>query len=128
MMAGTPTDIAEEMEAWYLAGAADGFNLMFPLLPDDWLSFAEIVVPELQRRGLTRKEFMHAGRCGTTSAVPRPQTAIAFWATDRAAAISRTVAINLHVGGHRLTRGFAPATCQSAAHRVVLLSTVKHQR
>ena len=76
VMAGMPTDIAEEMEAWYLAGAADGFNLMFPLLPDDWLSFAEIVVPELQRRGLTRKEFMHTGRCGTTSACrgPKPQS------------------------------------------------------
>ena len=51
VMAGTPTEIADEMEAWYVGGAADGFNLMFPLLPDDWLQFAELVVPELQRRG-----------------------------------------------------------------------------
>jgi alkanesulfonate monooxygenase SsuD/methylene tetrahydromethanopterin reductase-like flavin-dependent oxidoreductase (luciferase family) len=43
----TPTEIADEMEAWYGAGAADGFNLMFPLLPDDWLNFAELVVPVL---------------------------------------------------------------------------------
>jgi alkanesulfonate monooxygenase SsuD/methylene tetrahydromethanopterin reductase-like flavin-dependent oxidoreductase (luciferase family) len=57
VMAGTPTEIADEMEAWYAAGAADGFNLMFPLLPDDWLNFAELVAPELQRRGLTRKEY-----------------------------------------------------------------------
>ena len=55
VMAGTPVEIADEMEAWYSAGAADGFNLMFPLLPDDWLNFAQLVVPELQRRGLTRK-------------------------------------------------------------------------
>jgi alkanesulfonate monooxygenase SsuD/methylene tetrahydromethanopterin reductase-like flavin-dependent oxidoreductase (luciferase family) len=57
VMAGTPTEIADEMEAWHVAGAADGFNLMFPLLPDDWLRFAEFVVPELQRRGLTRREY-----------------------------------------------------------------------
>ncbi len=56
-MAGTPTEIADEMEAWHVAGAADGFNLMFPFLPDDWLRFAEFVVPELQRRGLTRREY-----------------------------------------------------------------------
>jgi hypothetical protein len=57
VMAGTPTEIAGEMEAWYVADAADGFNLMFPLLPDDWMNFAEQVVPELQRRGLTPKEY-----------------------------------------------------------------------
>jgi len=57
VMAGTPTKIADQMEAWYVGGAADGFNPMFPLLPDDWLHFAELVAPELQRRGLTRKEY-----------------------------------------------------------------------
>ena len=57
IMAGTPTDIADEMEAWYVAGAADGFNLMFPLLPKDWLNFTELVVPELQRRCLTRRAY-----------------------------------------------------------------------
>jgi alkanesulfonate monooxygenase SsuD/methylene tetrahydromethanopterin reductase-like flavin-dependent oxidoreductase (luciferase family) len=57
VMAGTPTEIADEMEAWHVAGPADGFNPMFPLLPDDWLRFAEFVVPKLQRRGLTRREY-----------------------------------------------------------------------
>lgn len=57
VIAGTPTEIADEMEARHVAGAADGFNPMFPLLPDDWLRFAELVVAELQRRGLTRREY-----------------------------------------------------------------------
>jgi alkanesulfonate monooxygenase SsuD/methylene tetrahydromethanopterin reductase-like flavin-dependent oxidoreductase (luciferase family) len=30
-----PYNVADELEAWYLAGAADGFNLMFPVLPVD---------------------------------------------------------------------------------------------
>ena len=45
------------MEAWYSAGAADGFNLMFPVLPIDLIEFAELVSPELQRRGLTPREY-----------------------------------------------------------------------
>jgi len=59
------------MEAWYVAGAADGFNLMFPLLPDDWLNFAQLVVPELQRRGLTRKEYA-TGTLRDRLGLPKP--------------------------------------------------------
>jgi FMN-dependent oxidoreductase (nitrilotriacetate monooxygenase family) len=57
VMAGTATDIADEMEAWYKAGAADGFNLMFPVLPTDLTNFAEEVAPELKRRSLTPQEY-----------------------------------------------------------------------
>ncbi|MCB8877096.1 LLM class flavin-dependent oxidoreductase [Acidisoma silvae] len=57
MVAGTARQIADQMEAWFVAGAADGFNLMFPLLPDDWVNFMRQVVPELQRRGLFRIEY-----------------------------------------------------------------------
>ncbi len=71
VMAGTPTDIADQMEAWYRAGAADGFNLMFPLLPDDWMNFATQVVPELQRRGLTRTEY-DSGTLRDRLGLPRP--------------------------------------------------------
>jgi FMN-dependent oxidoreductase (nitrilotriacetate monooxygenase family) len=51
---GTPLDVADQLEAWFSAGAADGFNLMFPSLPEDWLQFCTQVVPELQRRGLAQ--------------------------------------------------------------------------
>jgi FMN-dependent oxidoreductase (nitrilotriacetate monooxygenase family) len=57
MVAGTPAQIADQMEAWFVSGAADGYNLMFPLLPDDWVNFMRSVVPELQRRGLFRTEY-----------------------------------------------------------------------
>ncbi len=76
VMASTPGEIADEMEAWYVAGAADGFNLMFPLLPDDWLNFAELVVPELQRRGLTRKEYA-TGTLRDRLGLPRPANCFA---------------------------------------------------
>ncbi|QCP49136.1 LLM class flavin-dependent oxidoreductase [Trinickia violacea] len=59
MVAGRPQDIADEMEAWFKGGACDGFNLMFPVLPEDWLNFAEQVVPELQRRGIAQPSYRH---------------------------------------------------------------------
>ncbi len=56
-MAGTAVDVADQLEALFAAGAVDGYNLMFPLLPDDWVNFAQDVVPELQRRGLVRRDY-----------------------------------------------------------------------
>ena len=55
---GTPTSIADEMQEWLEAEASDGFNIMFPYLPeglDDF--FVNKVVPELQRRGIFRREY-----------------------------------------------------------------------
>jgi FMN-dependent oxidoreductase (nitrilotriacetate monooxygenase family) len=57
---GTPTEIADLLEDWFAAGAADGFNIMPPILPQGLEAFAELVVPELQRRGLFRTDY--AGR------------------------------------------------------------------
>ncbi|NWB89127.1 LLM class flavin-dependent oxidoreductase [Pseudomonas gingeri] len=54
---GTPTQIADELQAWFEHGAADGFNVLVPHLPDGLEDFAAGVVPELQRRGLFRTEY-----------------------------------------------------------------------
>ncbi len=56
-MVGTPKTIADQMEEWLETGASDGFNIMFPYLPEGLDDFVEQVVPELQRRGLFRKEY-----------------------------------------------------------------------
>ena len=70
-MAGTARDVADQMEAWFTAGAADGYNLMFPLLPEDWTGFMQMVVPELQHRGLARTEY-EAGTFRDRLRLPRP--------------------------------------------------------
>ncbi|MCP6588179.1 LLM class flavin-dependent oxidoreductase, partial [Klebsiella pneumoniae] len=44
--------------AIWRAGAADGFNLMFPLLPGDFDRFVEQVVPILQRSGAMKKRYL----------------------------------------------------------------------
>ncbi|WP_372630889.1 LLM class flavin-dependent oxidoreductase [Cohnella sp.] len=55
--AGTPVQIADEMERWLRSEAADGFNLMPPLLPRGLDDFVDKVVPELQNRGVYRTEY-----------------------------------------------------------------------
>jgi alkanesulfonate monooxygenase len=54
---GTPKTIADEMEEWLVSRASDGFNIMFPYLPAGLDDFVDLVVPELQRRGLFRREY-----------------------------------------------------------------------
>jgi alkanesulfonate monooxygenase len=54
---GTPATIAEQMEQWLMEEGSDGFNVMFPYLPEGLDDFVDRVVPELQRRGLFRREY-----------------------------------------------------------------------
>lgn len=54
---GTPKTIADEMEQWLVEDGSDGFNIMFPYLPAGLDDFVDRVVPELQRRGIFRREY-----------------------------------------------------------------------
>lgn len=54
---GTPARIADELQAWFEDGGADGFNVLVPHLPGGLEDFATLVVPELQRRGLFRTAY-----------------------------------------------------------------------
>jgi len=54
---GTPEQIADLIEDWFVDGAADGFNIMPPLLPSMLDAFSAEVVPLLQRRGLFRAAY-----------------------------------------------------------------------
>ncbi|GAA5234253.1 LLM class flavin-dependent oxidoreductase [Verticiella sediminum] len=71
-MAGTPKRIVDKMEEWIDAGAADGFNVQPPDTPGSVNDFVDMVIPELQRRGLFRTEYE-----GTTLrdhlGLPRPR-------------------------------------------------------
>jgi FMN-dependent oxidoreductase (nitrilotriacetate monooxygenase family) len=68
---GTPEQVADQLEARFEARAADGFNLMPATLPGGLGDFVDLVVPELQRRGLFRTRY-----AGTTLrdhlGLPRP--------------------------------------------------------
>jgi alkanesulfonate monooxygenase len=69
--AGTPQTIADAMEEWLHTGACDGFNIMFPYLPEGLDAFVDRVVPELQRRGLFRREYPGT-TLRDTLGLPRP--------------------------------------------------------
>jgi FMN-dependent oxidoreductase (nitrilotriacetate monooxygenase family) len=56
-MVGTAATIADEMEEWLATEASDGFTVMFPYLPGGLDDFVNGVVPELQRRGLFRRDY-----------------------------------------------------------------------
>ena len=60
MILGTAGQVVDVMEHWFRNGAADGFNVMPAWLPGSLDDFVEMVVPELQRRGLFRTAY--AGR------------------------------------------------------------------
>jgi alkanesulfonate monooxygenase len=56
-MVGTPAEIADTMQQWLESEASDGFNIMFPTVPAGLDDFVDMVVPELQRRGLLRRDY-----------------------------------------------------------------------
>ncbi|WP_137126109.1 LLM class flavin-dependent oxidoreductase [Roseomonas sp. HF4] len=57
MVIGTPADIADAMEEWFHGGGADGFNLLPTWLPGGLDDVVDLVIPELQRRGLYRTAY-----------------------------------------------------------------------
>ena len=69
---GTPGSVADEMQAWLDERGSDGFNVVFPYLPEGLNDVTDKLVPELQTRNLFRKEY-----AGTTLrehlGLPRPE-------------------------------------------------------
>ena len=57
VLTGTPSHIADFMEDWLTNDVADGFNILPPVLPASLNEFVDLVIPELQRRGLFRTEY-----------------------------------------------------------------------
>jgi FMN-dependent oxidoreductase (nitrilotriacetate monooxygenase family) len=81
-MVGTPAMIADQMEEWLVTEGSDGFNIMFPYLPAGLDEFVDRVVPELQRRGLFRREY-EGKTLRENLGLPRPENR--FFATRVAA-------------------------------------------
>lgn len=60
VVVGTAQDIADDFQHWLEQGGADGFNIMPAVLPEQLELFVELVIPELQRRGLFRTEYQYS--------------------------------------------------------------------
>lgn len=57
VVVGNPVEVADMIQEWFEDGAADGFNIYPAYVPGSVTAFTDLVVPELQRRGLFRKEY-----------------------------------------------------------------------
>lgn len=57
---GNPVEIADFIQEWFEARGADGFNVFPPYVPSSVEAFADLVVPELQRRGIYRQDYSGA--------------------------------------------------------------------
>ncbi|MFJ9863484.1 LLM class flavin-dependent oxidoreductase [Streptomyces sp. NPDC101165] len=70
--AGTPEQVADQIETWFTQGAADGFNIMPAVLPSGLEAFVEHVVPLLRTRGLLRTEYDGRQTLRERYGLPRP--------------------------------------------------------
>ncbi|MDZ8241814.1 MAG: LLM class flavin-dependent oxidoreductase [Nostoc sp. ChiQUE01a] len=85
---GTPEQIADQIEDWFVNDGADGFNIMPPWLPGGLDEFVDLVIPELQRRGLFRTEY--EGRTLRENlGLPRPLNQFSKVASPELAGVSR---------------------------------------
>ena len=83
LLKGTAQHIADQLEEWFVNDGADGFNLLPQILPGSLNDFVDLVIPELQRRGLFRTEY--EGRTLRENlGVPRPVNRYAATETLRA--------------------------------------------
>ena len=57
ILVGSPQTVADELVAWVEATDLDGFNLAYAVTPETFSDIVELLIPELQRRGLFKKEY-----------------------------------------------------------------------
>lgn len=70
IFAGTPAQLADLLEAWHTAGAS-GFRLRPASIPHDLQQITDVLVPDLQRRGLFRQSYEASTLRGLLG-LPRP--------------------------------------------------------
>jgi len=57
VLMGGPTEIADALSAWVEETDIDGFNLAYAVMPETFTDFVDLIVPELQRRGVLKRDY-----------------------------------------------------------------------
>ena len=57
IVVGSPKSIADQLQSWIAETDLDGFNLAYAVTPESFSDFVELIVPELQRRGVFKREY-----------------------------------------------------------------------
>jgi alkanesulfonate monooxygenase len=81
---GTPAEVANVMENWFTTAACDGFNVLPPYFNGGLVDFVDLVVPELQRRGIYRTAY-EGKTLRENLELPRPVSRYAATAASTAA-------------------------------------------
>jgi alkanesulfonate monooxygenase len=81
---GSPADVADMMESWLTTAACDGFNVLPPYFNGGLVDFVDLVVPELQRRGIYRTAY-EGKTLRENLELPRPVSRYAATAASTAA-------------------------------------------
>lgn len=61
MPVGTPEQVADSMQEWWSEGGIDGFNISYMSNPDSINDLVELLIPELQRRGIYWQDYAAPG-------------------------------------------------------------------
>ena len=78
---GSPSTVADLMQEWVEETDVDGFNLAYTVTPESFEDAVELLVPELQKRGVYKSEYRQGTlreKLGGTSPrlrAPHPATA-----------------------------------------------------
>lgn len=88
---GGPKKVADYMEEWFVNGACDGFCVMPPYIPGAHDDFCQLVIPELQRRGLFRTEY-EGSTLREHLGLPRPESRYSSSATRVKSDVSKAMA------------------------------------
>ncbi len=57
VVVGSPSTVADQLEAWIDDTGLDGFNLTFAVRPETFVTIVDLLVPELQRRGRYKRRY-----------------------------------------------------------------------
>ncbi len=118
VVVGTPEKVADEIEAWFEQTDVDGLNVPFAVSPGDFEDIADMLVPELTRRGryksayaegTLREKLFGAGRARLTA--QHPASAVSAGCAGEGGGVERTVI------AVRQTRSIcARSICDEAIH------------
>jgi alkanesulfonate monooxygenase len=52
---GSPAQVADQLERWVAETDIDGFNLTYAVMPETYENIVDLLIPELQGRGIYKK-------------------------------------------------------------------------
>jgi alkanesulfonate monooxygenase SsuD/methylene tetrahydromethanopterin reductase-like flavin-dependent oxidoreductase (luciferase family) len=57
VVVGSPATVADQLQQWIEETDVDGFNLTYTVMPETYENITDLLVPELQHRGVYKKEY-----------------------------------------------------------------------